>query len=113
MSLYPVTVEQWILINHDDGQPYMFLKSFGGGAALLSRDSCVEQIGEAARHLAVEHLDGNMKTCLSAKVEIDEGEFTVLADSIELTTDYDFHNRPTFLDGESANLKMDYGHLRS
>jgi len=113
MSLYPVTINQHILINHYDGQPYLFWNAMGGGHALVNQKECREQIGEAARTLVAEHLDGNMNTYLMAKVEIYPDSFEIVEDSISLDEEFTFNDRPRSLQSKSPQLEMSYSNIRA
>lgn len=112
MGLYPVTVQQQILISHEDGQPYLFWRSTGGGGALANQSDCLHQIGEAARTLVGEYLERNMKTYLEAKVDIYEDDFSIRESSVVMNEEYTLSERPRSLKGKDPNLAMHYGYIR-
>jgi len=112
MSMYPVTIHEHILINHYDGQPYLFWNAMGGGHALVNQEDCREQIGMSARKLVADYLDGNMTTYLTAKVEIHPDSFEIVRGSVSLNDKYTFNDRPRSLEGETPQLAMDYANIR-
>jgi hypothetical protein len=111
MGLFPVTVSVFLLINHADGQPYMFWRNLGGGHVLTSREDVRVQIGHAAKEIGREELVGNTDSYVLARASVSPESYTV-KDVVKKNGERHLHDRPSSLRGKKPNMKLDMRELR-